>query len=177
MIAKSERTKAIERLETVFGTAKGIYLTDINRINGEKMSQLRGEFRKNGLTYIVVKNSLARIALERVGKNGLASYFVGPVGVALAEEEATVPARVIKEFRKVNKNILDVKIALVDGTVFTAEQAEQLADIPSKEVLLSQLLSCLQAPMTNFAGVLNGIMGKLVGTLDAVKTKKESEGQ
>ena len=175
MIPRSERTTAIATLEQSFGAARAIYLTDINKIDGVKMTELRTELRKNGLSYVVVKNSLARIALDRVGKNSLSPFVVGPVGVVVSAEEPTAPAKVLREFRKQNKDLLEVKASYVEGTLFSAEQTERLADIPSREVLLSQLLSCLQAPVAGMAGVLNGILSKFVGTLEAVKARKESE--
>lgn len=175
MSTKTERCQQIEKLQREFVEARGIYLTDIDRISVAKITQLRAELRKNGLKYIVVKNSLARIALERTGKDGIAHFLTGKVGVVVAKGEATVPARVIRDFHKDNRDLLKLKAAIVEGTVFDGAQAERLADIPSREVLLSQLLSCLQAPMSRFVGALSGILGNLVGILQAVKEQKEKE--
>jgi len=175
MVSRTERTERIEKLENEFGDATGIYLTDVNRIDAGKITDLRAEFRKNGLRYIVVKNTLARIALERKGIKEITPFLKGQVGVVIAKDDPTVPAKLIKDFRKKNKDLLEVKAAYVEGTTFDAKDTERLADIPSKEVLLSQLLSCMQAPITKFAQTLNGFMTTFVGTLDAVKTKKESE--
>lgn len=175
MITRTERTKTIELLESEFGAARGIYLTDINKITVDKMTQLRRELRKSGLRYLVVKNSLARKALERCGKTDVAPFLKGPVGVVIAKGDATLPAKVLRDFHKANKDILQVKAAFVEGALMTAAQVDKLADIPSREVLLSQLLSVLKAPMTNLAGSLNAILGNFVGTLEAVKIKKEKE--
>jgi large subunit ribosomal protein L10 len=177
MITREQRTSAIEKLQTEFDGARGIFVTDINKIDVQKMTHLRAEFRKKGLRYIVVKNSLARKALERGGKSSVAPFLKGPTGVVIAKEEATAPAKVIRDFHKVNKDLLGVRAAYVDGSLYDAAQADRLADIPSREVLLSQLLSCMQAPMANLAGALNGILGKLVGTLEAVKAQKEPSQQ
>lgn len=175
MFTREERNQILERLENEFSQATGIYLTDIDKINVNKISQLRSEFRKNGLTYIVVKNTLARIAAERTGKGEIASFLKGPTGVVIAKGEPTAPAKIIRDFRKENKDMLAIKASFVEGTLFSAEQTERLADIPSRDVLLSQLLSVLQAPVANLAGALNGILTKFVGTLEAVKNKKEQE--
>ena len=175
MFTKSERNEKITLLENAFSNANGIYLTDIDRIGVDKITKLRAEFRKNGVTYIVIKNNLAKIALERCGKKGIVPFVTGPTGVALANDEPTTPAKLIKAFRKENKNLLKVKAAYVEGAVLDESQAERLADVPSREILLSQLLSCLKAPVTNMAGVLNGILSTFVFTLEAVKKKKESE--
>lgn len=165
----------IEELSKDFGEATGIYLTGIERIDVEKMTRLRAEFRRNGVQYRVVKNTLARRALGQCGCVDLQDFVQGATGVAFTKDEATSPAKIIKDFRKANKDLLKVKAVYVEGTVFDGDQADRLADIPSREVLLSQLLSCLQAPVSNVASVLNGILTKLVGTLEAVRAKSESE--
>ncbi|MBD3420499.1 MAG: 50S ribosomal protein L10 [Chitinivibrionales bacterium] len=175
MSTKAERTEAIDLLEKDFNEAKGIYFTDFNRVNVEKMTQLRAEFRQQGAKYKVVKNTLASIALERCGKKDLIAYLKGPVGIATHDSEPTAPAKVIKDFHKANKDLLPCNAAMIEGTVFDADQVDKLADMPSKDVLLSLLLSALKAPVTNFAGALNGILTKFAGTLEAVKNKKESE--
>lgn len=174
MLNKTQRTQAIERLEKDLGGASGLYLTDINKIDTGKMSRLRVDFRKKGIKYLVVKNTLARIALERCGRKELSPFFKGPVGVAISMVDSTAPAKVIRDFQKEFADLLPLKVAYVDGALFNAADAKKLADLPSREVLLSQLLSVLKAPMTNFAGSLSGIMTKFVGTLESVKAQKEA---
>jgi ribosomal protein L10 len=176
MIARSERQKKVDEFETVFSDAAGIYLTDFSGVDVEKMTKLRSDLRAAGARYVVVKNSLARIALEKCGKPELARFVRGPVGVATVTEDATAPAKVIRDFNKEYKNLLNLRVAYVEGTIFDAGDAARLADLPSKDVLLSQLLSCLQAPMTNLAGSLNEIIGKFARVVGAVRDKKEQEG-
>ena len=172
MSTRTERTAVIEELEQAFREAQGIYVTDNNRITVEVVTRLRTELRKNGVRYYVVKNSLAKEACKRVGINGLNGFFTGPTAVAVAAKDGTVPAKILRNFRKELKDLLEVKGAYVDGTMFTSAQTEALADLPSREVLLAQLLGVLKAPVGNMAGVLNGILSKFVGTLEAVKDQK-----
>jgi large subunit ribosomal protein L10 len=181
MSTKSERTKTIEILEKEFKQAKGIFLTDFNKINVEKITKFRNNIRKNKMKYVVVKNTLARIALERCGKTELIPFLKGQTGVVLADEDGMAPARIIRDFQneceKENKELklLNVKVAYVDGTTFKGDDIKRLADIPPKDVLLSQLLGVLSAPMSKLAGTLNGVMINFVGVIDAVKRKKETE--
>ena len=177
MSTRQERTEAIGVLEREFKQARGIYFTDINRINVEQMTRLRNNFRKKGIKYVVVKNTLARIACEKSGKNELAPFLKGTIGVALAGQESMAPAKIIKDFQKENKELLAIKVAHVDGSVFGAQDVIKLADIPPREVLLSQLLGCLQAPLANLAGSISGILVKFAGTLEGLKNKKQSESQ
>jgi large subunit ribosomal protein L10 len=173
-LTRERRLQSIEKLQKDFGEAKGIYLTDFSGINVGKINRFRRSLRTAGARYVVVKNSLARKALEKCGKAELSPYFKGPVGVALTANDSVAPARVIREFRKDNKNLLGVRIVYVDGALFNEEQMTLLADLPSREILLSQFLSCLQAPMSKMVGALGGIFTKFVGTLEAVRQKKES---
>lgn len=172
MSTRNERTAVIDDLEQQFKSAKGIYITDNNKITVEVVTRLRSELRKSGVQYIVVKNTLAKEACKRVGIGNLDEYFKGPTAVAVAPNDSTAPAKVLRDFRKELKDLLGVKAALVDGSLFSGAQADRLADLPSREVLLSQLLGVLKAPMGNMAGALNGILSKFVGTLEAVKDKK-----
>lgn len=172
MSTKAERTATIEKLEKDFKDARGIYLADNNKITVAQVTKLRAGMRKKGMRLVVVKNSLARAAAKRSGREALESHFAGPTVVLLSNSDAAAPAKAIKDFQKENKDLLNVKAAYVDGSIFGAADVLKLADIPSREVLLAQLLGCLKAPMGNLAGVLGGIMTKFVRTIDAVREKK-----
>ena len=174
MSTKTQMTAAVDKLEKAFGEARGIYIADNNKITVAQVTRLRSNCRKKGMRFLVVKNTLAKIASKKSGKEAIGAYFKGPTVVVIAPADAAAPAKVIKDFQKENKDLLAVKAAYVDGTMFNAAQVLQLADIPSREVLLAQLLGCLKAPLGNMAGVLSGILVKLVRTLDALKEKKGS---
>jgi len=174
MSTRAERTAVIDELEQAFRNAKGIYVTDNNKITVEVVTRLRSELRKGGIRYIVVKNTLAKEACKRVGIDTLNPFFRGPTAVAVAPGDGAAPAKVLRDFRKELKDLLEVRAAYVDGTLFSGAQTEKLADLPSREALLAQLLGVLKAPIGNMAGVLNGILTKFVRTLDAVREKKEA---
>ncbi len=175
MFTRAERNSKIETLEGMFGNALGIYLTDINRIDVGRMTRLRSELRKEGYQYLIVKNKLAKIALERCGKTDIAPYLQGPIGIVFANEEATGPARVLRDFQRSNKDLLEVKAVYVEGSLLPGSECSRLADIPSREVLLAQLLSCLQSPVQKIATSLSSIMGKFANALDQVREQKESQ--
>jgi large subunit ribosomal protein L10 len=176
MSTKIERNEQIKVLEKEFDGATGIYMTDFSKITVQDITTFRSNLREAGSKYIVVKNSLAGIALKKNGKEELCSFLKGPIGLAITKNDNIGPAKVIRDFQKNNKGLMDVKASYIDNTVFSSEDTLKLADLPNKEILLSQLLSCLKAPLSNFVGSLNGIFTKLTGTLEAVKNRKESEG-
>jgi len=175
MIVKSERNKRLEELQESFGNASSIYVTDITGIDVDRITKFRADLRGNNAKYVVVKNKIAKLAAERSGNEGLKEFFQGPTGVIITQDDPTAPARILKEFYKDNEKLLAVRGAMVEGSTMGQEDAMRLADIPTREVLLAQLLSVMQAPVTNFAGALNGILTKFVGVLTAVKDKKEQE--
>jgi large subunit ribosomal protein L10 len=172
MSTKAERTAAIDSLEQEFKDAQGIYVADNNKINVAKVTKLRADIRKKGMRLLVVKNSLAKAAVKRCGKEALDPFFKGPTVVLISKTDPAAPAKAIKDFQKDNKDMLQVKAAYVAGSIFSNDQVVKLADLPSREALLAQLLGCLKAPMGNLAGTLGGILTKFVRTLDAVKEKK-----
>ncbi len=177
MFTRIERTEAIATLEKEFTGATGIYMTDFNKIDVNKMTRFRADLRNAGMKYIVVKNTLARIALEKCNFNELVQYLKGPIGMVISKDNAITPAKIIKDFRKNNSGLLDLKAAYIDGTLFNAEEISKIADLPGKDALLSQLLSCLNAPMSNLVGSLNQIFLKLIHTFEAVKNKKELDSR
>ncbi|MBN1757430.1 MAG: 50S ribosomal protein L10 [Chitinispirillaceae bacterium] len=175
MSTRAERTAVIEELEKNFKEASGIFIADNHKINVEKITKLRSDFRNAGVRYLVVKNKLAQTAAKHIGRDELVAYFNGPTGMAITTGDGTAPAKIIRDFQKDNKDLLSLKAAVVDGSVFSAEDAIRLADLPSLEALLSQLLGCLEAPMGKLVGSLSGVFNKLTGTLTALKDKKASE--
>ena len=175
MSTRAERTAVIEELEKNLKEASGIFLADNHKINVEKITKLRSDFRNAGIRYMVVKNKLAQTAAKRIGRDDLVPHFNGPTGMAITTGDGTVPAKIIRDFQKDNKELLSLKVAMVDGNVFSPEDAMRLADLPSREALLSQLLGCLEAPMGKLVGSLSGVFTKLTGTLTALKDKKASE--
>jgi large subunit ribosomal protein L10 len=172
MSTKVERTTAIDKLEKEFKDAQGIYVANNNKISVAKVTKLRADLRKKGMRLLVVKNSLARLAAKRCGKEALDPFFKGPTAVLISQTDPAAPAKAIKDFQKDNKDLLGVKAAYVAGSLFSSDQVAKLADLPSREVLLAQLLGCLKAPMGNLAGTLSGILTKFVRTLDALKETK-----
>ena len=101
MATRTERTAVIDKLENDLREAKGIFLADNHKINVEKVTALRANFRKAGVRYTVVKNKLALNAARRIGREELVPFFRGPTAVALSNTEGVAPARIIRDFRAI----------------------------------------------------------------------------
>jgi ribosomal protein L10 len=173
VLSKAEKIAVVENLNKEFSDASGLYVTAYQGMTVEKFNNVRTKLKGVDAKYLVVKNTLAKKALAKSGIEGLDSVFKGPIGVAITKKDIAGAAKIIRDFNKENDNLLAVRMAYVDGTVFSGADAERLAELPSREELLSMLLSAFNAPITKVAGTLSGIMTNFVRTVDAVRIKKE----
>jgi large subunit ribosomal protein L10 len=171
-----EKIKRVEEISDSLKQAKGVFLTDFSGLSVEEITELRRNFRKAEVSYMVVKNTLARRSCEEVGLDDMVPYLNGPTGLALANNDPVAPVRVIIDFLKAHKEKAkpEIKGAVVEGQVLTAQEAEAMKNIPPREVLIGQVVGGIAAPLTGLVGGLQGVIRNLVYTLDAVKVKKES---
>ena len=129
--------------EKIQGAAGGV-LVDYKGITVAEDTALRAEMRKNGVDYAVVKNTLTRFAVKNAGLEELSSVLEGTTSLAVSATDPVAPARVVSEFsKKMNGEKFIVKAGFVDGKVISVDEVKALADLPSKEVLLSMLLLSL----------------------------------
>lgn len=153
--------------------AKGVYLTDFQGITVEQVNELRRTFDKDKVEYKVVKNSILHFALKEVFPDyDFDMALKGNTSVVFSFKDPVSPAKTINEFFKKYKNP-KAKRAIVEGKIFDQKSVEKLADIPSKEELMRNLVGSMQSPIYNFVYVLNGIISNFVYTVDAIKQKKE----
>jgi large subunit ribosomal protein L10 len=174
---KNQKVVLVNQVATKLKKADAVYLADFTGLNVDKITRLRNRLReeaaKNG-TYFelqVVKNTLISIAAQEAGIEGLDPYLEGPTAVAFSSDIA-MPARVLSDFAKESDGLLKVKGGIVEGSVFSSEQVKVLASLPPKEVLVSQLLGSLQAPVVGFASVLQQTVTKFVRVVDAISKEK-----
>jgi len=139
--------------------AQGMVFAKYQGLTVEEDTELRKKLRDAGIEYKVYKNTLATLAARELGLEGIVSHLEGPVSVAFGYEDATAPARILNDFAKTHKK-LELKAGIVEGNVYDAKGVEQLATIPSREVLIAQLLGSFKAPLSNLAYLLNAIAEK-----------------
>jgi large subunit ribosomal protein L10 len=145
--------------------AQGMVFAQYQGLTVEEDTELRKKLRDAGIEYKVYKNTLAILAAKELGLDGITGYLEGPVSVAFGYEDATAPARILNDFAKTHKK-LELKAGIVEGTVYDAKGVQTLATIPSREVLIAQLLGSFKAPLSKLAYLLN-----------AIKENKESAEQ
>ncbi|MFH1008744.1 MAG: 50S ribosomal protein L10 [Candidatus Latescibacterota bacterium] len=169
---KSEKTAVVESLSDVFSKANGIYLTDFRGMDVASVTELRGQLRGASASYRVVKNSLARLALDRSGKEMLKEHFVGPTGIVVVSGDALVPAKILSDFAKQTARP-EIKGAFLDARMFTAAEVAVLAGLPSKDELLARVVRGVQSPLTGLVACLSGVLRNAAGVLRAVAESKE----
>lgn len=171
-MSRTERQETVETLAREFQASPNLYLTDFTGLDVGRMTELRRRLRTAGLRYLVVKNTLAQRALETNQVSGVAEFLAGPTGFVLAGDDPIVAAKVLTEFAREFENRPAIKMGLVEGRPVTAEQVKQLALLPSREALLSQLAGALQAPLAQFAGAMNAMLTQVVGALEALHSQR-----
>jgi len=168
----AEKTAAIEQLKDTFDNAAAIFLADFTGLNVEKMTDLRRKCRANGVSFTIVKNTLAIKASRALDLGALEPHFKGPTALASSTTDPTSPARVLLDFQKEHQ-LPEVKLGFVDGQVLTPDQVKALANLPSRDQLISQVMQLAMAPVQQLVYCLNDSMSKLVRTVDAVRDAME----
>ena len=162
--------EAVERLTEKLSRATSAVVTDYRGLTVHQLEELRTQLRTQGVDYVVVKNTLARRAADAGGVGAFSEVLVGPVGLALGYGDLATPAKALSEYFRINKRLPSVA-GLVEGTVLDAQGVKTLAELPSREALLSQLAGTLLSPLTQLAGALDSITATFASTLEAYRDK------
>lgn len=160
-MSKAQRQSAVEALAAQLKDAPHVYVTDFSGLNVLRMTELRRRMRAAGVTFVVVKNTLARRALAESELKALDEYLSGPTGLVLATDPLAA-AKVLTEFAKEFEKP-KVKAGYVDGKTVEPAYIKRLGEIPSREVLLGQ-----------FAGTLNNVLYSFVAALEAFRDQQQS---
>ena len=167
---RTEKEQLVTELRDKIKGAKALYYTDFTGLNVKRMTELRRRFRKAGVEYVVIKNTLALRAINESGLTG--TRLRGPTGVVVSKDPVTA-AKLLSDFAKENDQKPSVKGGMLDGAAIDEAQVKKLASLPSREQMLADLGAGLQSPMAAFVGALSGLMYMMVGALEALRTQKE----
>ncbi len=170
-VSRKEKEAALAELTEDLKTARGVVFTEYRGMTVKQLEQVRKNLRKENVKYQVVKVSLLKKALATLGISSDGLTYNGPIALAVSQEEETAPARILKGMTKENP------LLILDGGIFNnaivgADIVGKLASLPTKQQLLSQLLSVLQGPARGLVTVLSGNTRNLLNVLNAIKDKK-----
>lgn len=168
-----QKKQQVADLAASFKSANVGVLVNYNGITVENDTKLRKQLREAGVTYKVVKNTLLHLAFEEAGIEGLDEHLNGTTAIAYSEGDYTQAAKILSDYAKDNENF-QVKAGFIDGSAVDVNSVKALAKLPSKEVLIAQVLGGFNAPIQGFANVLNGTLRGLVIALNAIAEKQSA---
>mgnify|MGYP003793131679 CR=1 FL=1 len=176
-MVQHKKSNTVENLKERLAGAKAIILVDYKGINVEQVNKLRNLFKEAKVDYLVQKNTLIKIALNELGINDLDVYLQGPTAVAISKDDEVTPAKVLVKFVKdvmEDANFPKFKGGLISGKVMNQSELQKIAQLPSREELLARIMGSMQAPLSNFVNVSQGIIRKFVYAIDALAKQKAS---
>lgn len=150
MSSAIETKVVVEEITSKLKESKSTIIVDYRGLNVAEVTELRKQLREANVEFKVYKNTMTRRAVEQAELDGLNDFLTGPNAIAFSTEDVVAPAKVLNEFAKKHE-ALEIKAGVIEGKVSTVEEVKALAELPSREGLLSMLLSVLQAPVRNLA--------------------------
>ncbi len=170
---RKEKEIFVAEMKDRLTRAKATFIVDFQGVRVEAISKLRKELKDIGNEFQVVKNRLMKLACQDTETESLKEHFEGPCGLAITYDDIVAPAKVLVDFSKDNKN-LDIKIGQTSGKTMDLEAIKRLAELPSRDELLSQVLSAMQAVPSSLVRVLNGLLVNFLNVLKAIEAAKEN---
>ena len=169
---RSDKEAIVAEVAEKVSRATAMYFADFSGLTVEEATELRREFRKAGVEYRVVKNTLARKALEQVtGYDRVYEKLVGPTGIAFSYDDAVIPAKIIKKFGE-KSGKLKLKVAVLEKQVFEGSKLDELSKLPSRAELIAGMIGSIHAPVSGIVGAVGAVMRDLVNVIDAIEKKK-----
>ncbi len=154
-----QKQQVVSDVKEKLSSSVSTVVTDYRGLSVAEVTELRKQLREAGVEFQVLKNTLVRRATGEVGLTDMDQFLSGPTAIAFSKEDVVAPAKVLYNFAKEHKN-LEIKGGIIEGRVVDSEKIKEIAALPSREGLISMLLSVLQAPMRNFAYVLKAVAEK-----------------
>jgi large subunit ribosomal protein L10 len=168
---KSEKVESVTELHEKFARAVSAVLADFRGLTVQEITDLRQQLRDASLELAVVKNTLARLAVQETPFERLSPYLKGPTSITLSYRDTVAPAKILSAYVKKQPK-LAVRAGLFEGEIVPAEKIAEIADLPPRDVLLAQTLAAMQGPLTGLVWTLQGVLSTFIGTLQAIHDKK-----
>jgi large subunit ribosomal protein L10 len=168
---KSEKVESVTELHEKFARAVSAVLADFRGLTVQEITDLRQQLRDASLELAVVKNTLARLAVQETPFERLSPYLNGPTSITLSYRDTVAPAKILSAYVKKQPK-LAVRAGLFEGEIVPAEKIAEIADLPPRDVILAQALAAMQGPLAGLVWTLQGVLSTFMGTLQAIHDKK-----
>lgn len=172
MLTRAQKREQSETLRDTLSGVSTLFLLENTGLNVNDVNVLRSEIRKTEGSYKVVKNSVVRLAVEGTNLEVITPHMTGPKTLAFTDGDAVALAKALKTFIKKHPE-LTIQHAYLEGQLLDAKEAEKIADLPSKDELISKLLYVLQSPMRRLAVALNSPVQQLASVMGQIAESKE----
>ncbi len=170
---QKHKVDSVDAIKQTLAESKDYIFTDYRGLSVSQITALRSRLREKQADYKVVKNRYAKLAFQQLDMPDVADMLVGPTALALLKDDAGSVAKILFEYAR--DTPVAVKGAIVDGRVFDASEAEAFSKLPTRDELLAQLMSTMNAPLQNLVYAMNGVTQKLVRVLQAVADRKAEQ--
>lgn len=171
---KQNKQQVVTEMHDKLSRAKAVFLADFRGMSVEKATTLRNDLRNAEVEYKVVKNTLLELASADTDAAALVPHLKGPTAVAMTYTDPVAAAKVLAKYAKDQQAAFKLKAGVLSGKVISVPEIQALSELPSREVLIAKMLGSMNAPATNFVGVLAAVPGSFVRALDAIRQKKEA---
>jgi len=176
MKTKQEKQKDLDALAEQFKQANAAMLVSFKKMTVAKDQELRRQLREAGVSYSVVKNTLARKAAAGTPLEPMSDQFKGVTAVALSANDPVGLSKAISKFTKANPDIFSFKVGLVEGKVVELKDVESIANLPSREELISKMLFLINAQAQRLVTVIQAVPRNLAVVMEQVRAQKEAQG-
>lgn len=174
---RDQKAVLVKELTVEIGGSPTMFVADYRGLDMPGITELRGKLRDADADFRVVKNTLARRAAVDAGLDGIADMLRGPSAIAFVRGDAAAVAKALRDFGKTRDGLLELRGGIMDGRMVDAAQISDIAELPSRQVILAMLVSAVNAPMSMTVGVLNAPLRDILLVLDAYIEKRRAAGE
>jgi len=175
-VIRPEKVAAVEVIVEELNQASMAILTDYRGLSVAQLADLRRQLRASQVELHIVKNTLARLAAQKTGKEALLPALVGPTAMAVGSGDPALMTKTLTDVIRTQRLGMTIRAALLGDRLLSTAEVNTLATLPSRETLIAQVVGTIQAPIAGLVGVLSGTLQSLVGVLDARRQQMEETG-
>ncbi len=168
--SRSQKTELLEKYKEILQNKEGYFLINSDKADTQTTTGLKIQLKDVGANIAIVKNSIFKVALQETEQPLNTQTFDGPTAIIYFDEDPTAPAKLVKEIQK-KTTLFDARGGVYEGEFLTAEKVMQLAEIPSREILLGKLLGTMSAPVSGFMNAVTGNVRGLTMVLKGISEK------
>lgn len=171
---KPEKVELVERIQRNFKKADATFIAEYQGIKAVEMNDFRKIMKGSSVDFVVVRNTLARLAVKGTGLETVSGELKGPTAIAFSYKDAAAAAKALTQYAKTQPR-LKLRVGTLGAKVISLDEIKYLAELPPREVLLGRLLGSMKSPAAGFVMVLSGVPRKLLYALNAIKDGKAAQ--